>query len=209
MAGRYVFTPARRAALKKAAAKSAAKRRKNRANRKAYRSANRAAARQISDKFAKGGYTKPGLKGVGDALTGGPRRRAMHDYDKARNRNAVKYRGKKKLTDKQIRRRRRAKSAAGAAAGLALHMGANYAAYRANESEYEKQARRTRKKARQTQKARKKQYNQDKKQSLKARKRNLAAAGLNRHGESKRRRKPVKVTSQRLPGQAMIGSGRR
>lgn len=72
MAGRYVFTPARRAALKKAAAKSAAKRRKNRANRKAYRSANRAAARQINRDFARGKYTKPGVKGLGMPWPVGP-----------------------------------------------------------------------------------------------------------------------------------------
>lgn len=41
-----------------------------------------------------------------------------------------------------------------------------------------------------------------------ARKRNFAAAGLDRNGNPKRRRKPTRVTSQRLPGQAMIGSKR-
>lgn len=201
MAGRYVFTPARRAALKKAAAKSAAKRRKNRANRKAYRSANRAAARQINRDFARGKYTKPGVKGLGDALAGRPRKRAQAAYDRAKNNNAVKYKGKKRRSDRYLKNKRRAISAGGTLAGASLRVGMQYASYRANQSEYEKTARKNKKAA-------KKRYNEDRKQSLKARKRNFAAAGLNRHGEPKRRRKPVKVTSHRLPGQAMIGSKR-
>lgn len=201
MAGRYVFTPARRAALKKAAAKSAAKRRKNRANGKAYRSANRAASRKINQDFARGKYTKPGVRGLGDALAGRPRKRAQAAYDRAKNNNAVKYKGKKHRSDRYLRNKRRAVNVAAGVAGASLHVGLNYASYRANQSEYEKTARRN-------QKAAKKRYNEDRKQSLKARKRNLAGAGLNRHGEPKRRRKPVKVTSHRLPGQAMIGSKR-
>lgn len=201
MAGRYVFTPARRAALKKAAAKSAAKRRKNRANRKAYRSANRAAARQINRDFARGKYTKPGVKGLGDALAGRPRKRAQAAYDRAKNNNAVKYKGKKRRSDRYLKNKRRAISAGGTLAGASLHVGMQYASYRANQSEYEKTARKNKKAA-------KKRYAQDKKQSLAARKRNFAAAGLDRNGNPKRRRKPTRVTSQRLPGQAMIGSKR-
>ena len=192
MAGRYVLTPARRAALKKAQAKSAAKRR----GRGQYRAANRVARKNVNQKFRKGGYHKKGLKGLGDAAVGAPRRRAQLDYDRAKNSNAVKYKGKKKLTDKQLKNRRRAKTAATLVASIAV----NQALRQAGKSEYTKVAEKNRK-------ANKKRYNQDKKQSLKARKRNFKAAGLNKNGTTKRSRKPVKVTSQRLPGQAMLGSG--
>lgn len=197
MAGRYVLTPARRAALKRAQAKSAAKRR----GRGQYRAANRAARKSINSKARSGGYRKKGLKGLGDAAVGAPRRRAQLDYDRAKNSNAVKYKGKKKLTDKQLKNRRRAKTAAAIAINIGARVAVTHALKRANESEYEKASRAHRK-------GQKKKYKQDKSQSLKARKRNFKAAGLNKNGTTKRSRKPVKVTSHRLPGQAMIGSKR-
>ena len=197
MAGRYILTPARRAALKRAQAKSAAKRR----GRGQYRAANRAAKKQINSKSRQGGYRKKGLKGLGDAAIGNPKRRAQADYDRAKNNNAVKYKGKKKLTDKQLKNRRRAKTAAAIAINTGVRIGVQQLAKRASESEYEKASRAHRK-------GQKKKYKQDKSQSLKARKRNFKAAGFTSSGAPKRSRKPVKVTSHRLPGQAMIGSKR-
>ena len=75
--------------------------------------------------------------------------------------------------------------------------------HKPGKSPYEKTAR---KYAKSQSKAAKTRYQANKSQSLKARKRNLAAHGMSMSGQMKRSRKPVKVTSHRLPGQAMIGS---
>ena len=184
MAGRYVLTPARRAALKKAQAKSAAKRR----GRGQYRAANKAAKKQIGKAYRSGEYGGTASK----LITGNPQRRAEKAYQSAKNDNAAKFKGKKKLTAKQLKRRRVAKRVAAGALYVGVNVASRKLVERASESPAQKGARAG-------QKARKKQYKKDKKQSLAARKRNFKAAGLNKNGSTKRSRKPVKVKSTRAP----------
>lgn len=123
MAGRYTLTPARRAALKRAAAKSAAKRKKSSAGRKQYRAANRASRKQINSDYRKGKYGGVAKK----LLTSGPQRKARADYARARNNNAVKYKGAKRKTDKQLRRRQRAASTALVGLAVASNVATQYA----------------------------------------------------------------------------------
>lgn len=100
--------------------------------------------------------------------------------------------------------------AASYAAGyVAVNVAAGAAANHIPKSKYEKVAAKTQKRQA---KAHKKRYAQDKKMSTGARKSNLAKAGMNYNGTLKgtrkgaKRRRTTKVTSHRLPGQAMIGS---
>lgn len=200
MARRYVFTPARRAALKRAQAKSAAKRRKSRVNRKGYRAAKKQANKTYANQHSQAGFSRKKQK------------EATLNFDRNINKARVKYKGKKKLSDKQLKRRRTAKNAAAQGVGVAIYMGANYSLYRMGQSEYEKTARKTQKTAKKSaktaRKTAKKQYKQDKAMSLKVRKQNLAKAGLNPDGSMRRntrRRKPVKVRSQRVAQRAIAG----
>ena len=180
---------ARRAAL-------IARRRKARMtpkNRKAYRGAKRQLKGQINVAYMKN-------------PTRANRKKQIQRYDRGIADLKTKHLGKKKRSDRYVRNTRRAKTVAAHTAGVAIaaapHV-ANYYANKPRKSEYEKVAKKT---AKANKKNAASRYKQDRKMSTQARKRNLAAHGMNYHGQTKRSRKPVKVTSHRLPGQAMIGS---
>ena len=145
MAGRYVLTPARRAALKKAQAKSAAKRK----GRGQYRAANRASRKSIDKAYKAGQYGGYAKK----LTTGSPQRKAKKAYQSAKNDNAAKFKGKKKLTAKQLKNRRRAKVAVGTAAYVGLRVAASRKLTKPKQS----------KQGKANEKAYRKKYKQDKK----------------------------------------------
>ena len=106
MARRYVMTARRKAALRKAQMASARKRRKN------YRAANRQARKTINKNLSTGQYGR-------NYAFGGPQRKAQREYEWAKHNNAVKHKGKKQRTRKQVHRRYVAKQTAIVGAYLA------------------------------------------------------------------------------------------
>lgn len=106
---RYVFTPARRAALKRAQAKSAAKRR----GKGKYKVAKKDAKRRRSREFevAHNKIERYQAKTI-------PTRQIVGRYDRRVNDAAVKYKGKKRRSDKSLHKRRMTKAyIAGVAVG--------------------------------------------------------------------------------------------
>lgn len=111
MAGRYVFTPARRAALKRAAAKSAAKRK----GRKTYRQERRKLAKQINADYRR----NPSRAAY---------KKAQRTYDRKSNDLAVKHKGSKRRSDRYLKNRRRAGTAAQYAVALTPYVAMNVVA---------------------------------------------------------------------------------
>jgi len=93
------MTARRKAALRKAQLASARKRRKN------YRAANRQARKTINKNLSTGQYGR-------NYAFGGPQRKAQREYEWAKHNNAVKHKGKKQRTRKQVHRRYVAKQVA-------------------------------------------------------------------------------------------------
>lgn len=185
MSGRFVFTPARRAALKRAAQKSAAKR-KGRGN---YRKAKRQLSRNVNQSYARSG--------------GGPKNLKAHraKYDRGVNDLRVQHKGKKHRSDKFLKNKRTAYKAA----TVAVYVGAAFApqiAGAVDNSVAKRKGNNRRKKA----------YKQSKNQHLKMRAHNLSKAGLNPDGSVGKKGSTVKVKSSRARGpqfasQRAIGAG--
>lgn len=113
MAGRYILTPKRRAALKRAQAKSAAKRK----GRGQYRAANKVAANKINAAY----YRNPSRQNL---------KKGRAAYDRAKNNNAVKYKGGKKRSDRYLKNKRRAVTTAVNGAALAVSLAPSVIEYR-------------------------------------------------------------------------------
>lgn len=113
---RYLMTAKRKAALRKAQLASARKRRKN------YRKANRASKRTVGNNFSRKQYG-----GITAAAFGVAQYRAKKDYAWRKHNNAVKYKGKKQLTRKQVNRRFAAKQVGAYAASYAASAAFQYA----------------------------------------------------------------------------------
>lgn len=110
---RYLMTAKRKAALRKAQLASARKRRRN------YHQANKQAKTTVRNNLSRKQY------GGQVAMTfGAAQHRAQKDYAWRKHNNAVKYKGKKQLTRKQINRRYWAKQAGVAAVTNALQYAA-------------------------------------------------------------------------------------
>lgn len=224
MAGRYVFTPARRAALKRAAAKSAAKRRRNGANRKAYKSAKRSVQAKENAAFRRA-TTKKG------------RQAAQRRYDRGIADAKTKHLGKKQRSDKYLKNRRRAIGVAvnGAAIAVAIaptaiqvHQGrknmikqqfGNKENYKLHRDAFKKERKQDKIRAKNTgpkarkkaTKAARKSYNRAQTNINRADRRDERRSGIKRNATGKRKVKSSRVYG---PGNVMVSqkaltSGRR
>lgn len=207
MAGRYVFTPARRAALKRAQAKSAAKRK----GRKTYRQERRKLAKQINADYRK----NPSPAAY---------KKAQRTYDRKKNDLAVKHKGSKRRSNRYLKNKRRAASVATNAIALTPYVAlavvqrnqaikkqyGNKQNYKLHRDAYKKQKKQDKiynkntgpkARAKATRKAQK-SYNKAQAKINRADRRDERRAGIKRNASGKRK---VRSTRTYGPGNVMVG----